>query len=261
MLLNATATPTASAVSTLPTASIAQSLPTNPTSTATPAVTHVTNSSSSSLKKFVYPGIVRYSGGNFEGGDHLLGIGRNISVDLEIYSDAAAEFPLKREDLLKGVTDLFQEYRFHTDLAPPYLPFFYIVIIALPIDRGFSVYVSGRLIEKVEVRNLQFDPSVTWQAITWERESFQVLSKEDVAKEVSATVNSIAKTFIDRVSFFESLPQQETPKSTYSPTDNNLKNRIQIKESVPKIPPHKPLPDDPKKKREALLQQLKTGKQ
>lgn len=206
------------------------------------------------LKNFVYPGIVRYTGGTVEGGDHLLGIGRNIGVDLEIYGDSG--FPLRREDLLQPVRELFKDYRFSLDQSPPYLPFFYIVVIILPVNKGFSVYVSGRLLEKVELRKLQFDSSITWQAITWEKESFQIVSVEDATKEVRDTVMEIAKYFIDRVSFFESLPQQEIPKQQkLDPSD--LKNKIHIKESNPKGKGYKPQPTDPKAKKEALLNSIK----
>lgn len=87
------------------------------------------------------------------------------------------------------------------------LPFFHVLIMINPIEKGYVVYIGTRLFESIDIKRAgaRLDEQTAFQAITWERQQLLISSKEDLTAQVNATVDELTNEFISRYKYFQNL--------------------------------------------------------
>lgn len=156
------------------------------------------------------PGIVALRDGKWLWSDHLLNIGSNISVKVELAFQETIKSSVTAEELEGEIAKIFQKEGitpFATPLAGmPDLPAFHLLILAYPIqDKGYAYSIAARLFEAVQLDRIRLDKSVTMLAITWERSSIHIVSKESFSKDLQESVKEVAVQFAERFNFFKKL--------------------------------------------------------
>lgn len=163
------------------------------------------NVSASSV--YTHPGIVVPQDGSWVGSDHLLNVPRNIEVVVEILKPENTTLPFDQEYLQKRVAEAFKK----KDLGPnseivsntPGIPFFNLLVVVYPIEKGFVALIDGRLMEAVDPLRVHLEKGTSFQAITWEKKTLIVAPSEDFKETVDKTVDEIVNTFFERFDFFE----------------------------------------------------------
>jgi hypothetical protein len=151
---------------------------------------------------YFHPGALIRLDGHWEGGDHLFNLPNNIGVFVEIIRPSEDKLKINESEIQKIVENIFLS----TGVTPttlstldqPPLPFFQIQILLYPISRGYAASCNGRLFESVNLRRINFDPGMAFQAITWEKQSLIVAPTETMTSQLEAEVSNIGQAFISR---------------------------------------------------------------
>ena len=161
---------------------------------------------------YPYPGIVALHEGKWIGSDHLYNLSNQIEIVVEIFKPEALEIPLTKEMLRERIVEIFKNAKIEpfTNAEPgqPPLPFFHMLIMITPIEKGFAVYCQGRLFEKIELKRVKLSEQTTYQAITWESSDLITTPTEKVAAQINSCVDEITGNFINRYQFFANLRNQ-----------------------------------------------------
>lgn len=161
---------------------------------------------------YTYPGLLAKIGNRWVGSDYLYDLHRNIGVVIEVVQSEGKEIPIDKAVLKEIVSEIFSG----ADLMPeamasattPPLPFFHILIFALPTDSGNVAFISGRLFEDALLARYGLDPLGTWQAISWEKQELLVASAFQFDEKLKSTVADIAKTFVERVEMYAKIKEE-----------------------------------------------------
>jgi hypothetical protein len=158
---------------------------------------------------YTHPGIVQLSGDRWEGSDHLLNLNGPINVIVEILKPKDKDIPLTVESIEKRVNEAFQKADIKTGVdlssATPGVPFFNVLIIAYPVEKGFAAVVEVRLMEVVNPYRIKLDKDTFFQAVTWEKKSLLVAPTNEFRETVDKTIDELVKTFIERDSYFKAV--------------------------------------------------------
>lgn len=159
------------------------------------------------LPTYFYPGLVRYSAVHqWVGSDYLYELPQNISVIVEIVVPPEFPFQIDTDAIRGNIESLFSASGIIPtslsigDLAP--LPFFHLIIYALPLKDSFVFSMSGRLFEQVKLDRLDYRLPGTWQAITWEKQELVMTPQSQFAVQLNETAKNIVDAFTDRVLYF-----------------------------------------------------------
>lgn len=159
-----------------------------------------------------FPGITAFQKGQWVGSDNLWNIASSIGVSVEIIKPLGKPLPIASDAIKARVSSLFDKAGISpvADGRPPRapLPFFHVLIMIYPIEKGYVASVSGRLFEAVTVPRYNADKSVTWQAITWEKQDFVISPGDLLVQQMDKTIDDITNSFIDRYKFFENIKFQ-----------------------------------------------------
>jgi hypothetical protein len=158
---------------------------------------------------YLNPGIIAFRDGRWIGSDHLYNLTNNIDVVVEFFTPTNVVLPLNKDEVKQTITGIFQKARLNVqpDAAEgkPPLPFFHMLIMAYPLDKGYVVYCEGRLFEQVQLDRVTLDEQTAMQAITWESQNLIISSKEDLKDQVMKSITEIATAFADRYRFYEDI--------------------------------------------------------
>lgn len=159
--------------------------------------------------EYLHPGILVNVKGRWEGSDHLLNISGNIGVFVTIVKPENEELNVTEEEIRKDVELIFNQNNIKPQIlvlsgsAP--LPVFQVELFVYPIERGYVAYCSGRLFESVVLDRFKMDPSMAFQAITWEKQHLIVSPKDQFIDQLTKTVQDIAETFGERYQAYEKI--------------------------------------------------------
>jgi hypothetical protein len=155
------------------------------------------------------PGIVAQRNGRWIGSDHLYNLTDRIEIVAEIFKPRNTELAITEEMIRSRVADIFREGGIkpmaEEKAGQPPLPFFHILVMVYPIDKGYVCYTEGRLFEKVNLDRIVLDEQTALQGITWESQNLILSPQAELKEQVSESVDEIAKTFVDRFQFYEDI--------------------------------------------------------
>ena len=155
------------------------------------------------------PGIVAQRGGRWVGSDHLYNLTENIDIVAEIFKPKNLELPITEEMIRSRVADIFK----NSDIVPmaeekpgqPPLPFFHVLVMIYPIEKGYVCYTEGRLFEQINIDRVVLDEQTALQGITWESQNLILAPEEKLVEQVNTSVDEIANTFAERFEFYEKI--------------------------------------------------------
>lgn len=160
---------------------------------------------------FFFPGIVQMREGEREGTDHLLKLGETIGVHVDFDAEGPQNLPITPKEIEERIAEQFKKARLiPTISATAPLPIFHFLIMALPLPKGYSLLITGRLFEKVELRGLTLPKEATWQAITWEKQILLLAPTDELKEEIQTAIDEITEQFTERVQFYRMLEQRPT---------------------------------------------------
>lgn len=152
------------------------------------------------------PGIIAFRNNKWVGSDHLYNLSNQINVSVEIFKPKHLVLPVTEAMIKLRMTDLFQKSNISpfasTDSGEPSLPFFHMLIMVYPIEKGYVAYCEGRLFEKVKLDRVRLDEQTYMQAITWDSENLVISPQDDFANQLYKSVDDIVTTFTDRFRFY-----------------------------------------------------------
>jgi hypothetical protein len=155
------------------------------------------------------PGIVAFRDGRWVGSDHLYNLTNKIDIVVEFFTPPNVVLPVTKEAVKTTITEIFKKARITppTDLLldKPPLPFFHMLIMVYPLEKGYVAYCEGRLFERIELNRVKPDEQTAMQGITWESQNLIIASKEDLANQVTKSVDEIATAFANRYRFYEDI--------------------------------------------------------
>jgi hypothetical protein len=155
------------------------------------------------------PGIVANRDGRWVGSDHLYNLTSKIDIVVEFFTPPNVVLPVTKEAIKTTITEIFKKARItppaEVSYDKPPLPFFHMLIMVYPIEKGYVAYCEGRLFEKIELERVKPDEQTAMQGITWESQNLIISSKEDLANQLIKSVEEIATAFADRYRFYEDI--------------------------------------------------------
>ena len=155
------------------------------------------------------PGIVANRDGRWVGSDHLYNLTNKIDIVVEFFTPPNVVLPVTKEAIKTTIADIFKKARIiaPTELSgnKPPLPFFHMLIMVHPIEKGYVAYCEGRLFEQIELDRVKPDEQTAMQGITWESQNLIISSKEDLANQLTKSVDEIATAFAERFRFYEDI--------------------------------------------------------
>lgn len=162
---------------------------------------------------YFHPGILVLRKGVWEGSDHLYNLSNNIGVYVSVIKPQELTLNFSSDDIKKQIEEIFQK----VDINPvskvaanqPALPSFEVEILIYPIERGFVASVSGNLFESVTLDRVKLDEDMTFQAITWAKQTLIVGPKNKFNEQLINAVTDIANSFADRFETYEKIKRQE----------------------------------------------------
>lgn len=160
---------------------------------------------------FTYPGVATFQNGQWVGSEHIYNLTPDLGVLVEVDTPAPQSQLIKGPTLVEKIEPIFKEVgifprtSFSGDTP---LPFFHVIILLNPIEKGYVVYIAGRLFEEVQNKRVNLPPGILWQAITWEKQELNVFPEEQIQEAIEKSVLSIAKAFADRFKFMPPPPPQ-----------------------------------------------------
>lgn len=151
---------------------------------------------------FASPGVVELRGNQWVGSEHLFNLSNSIGIYVEVVQPPGQTSEVT-ESLLKSlVSEVFSNgglssrTSFMSGKSP--LPFFHVLVMLQPIEKGFAVYCAGRLFEEVDVHRVHLRGNLTWQAITWEKQELLIFAEGQMKEQVSESIRKIATAFVER---------------------------------------------------------------
>lgn len=148
---------------------------------------------------YTSPGIASLRGGDWVGSEDLYNLTNNIGVHVELVAPKGLSV-ISEAALFEKVSEILKTVGLHPSLAMTGanpLPFFHVLIMLQPIDRGYVAYCAGRLFERIDLPRVHLKTGVIWQAITWEKQEIIVSSQEQIQMELMQTISNITTTFAE----------------------------------------------------------------
>lgn len=161
------------------------------------------------LNVYTHPGIVVSQDGKWVGSDHLLNLSNKIDVIVEILKPETTKLPFTEESLEQRIEAAFKKKDFETSAsrtsAMPHIPFFNVLLVIYPIEKGYVGLVDGRLMESIDPKRVKLEKNTDFQAITWEKKTLVVAPTDEFEGIINKTIDDILATFFERFEFFEKL--------------------------------------------------------
>lgn len=159
---------------------------------------------------YPHPGIIAISDPD-NGSDHLYNLAPYIGVEVEFDLDEAiaGKFPVSPEVVKSKVISLFNDVGIVPNPQPKPgeapLPYLHVLLMADPVEKGFAVFMSVRLLESVQLKRTLLSKDTAIQAITWEKESLSVLAEGQAGPLIIRTLEDLVSNFTKRYKYFHSI--------------------------------------------------------
>ncbi len=180
--------------------------PVNPTPPPRPVPIALPRPTPKNLSYF-HPGILVLEQGQWRGSDHLLNLGNQVAVYVEIVKPEGDKLAISQDTIQRNVQALFNSAGLNsvTLAGPdqPPLPAFQIKIFLYPVEQGYSAFCEGRLFESVILKRFNLDPGMAYEAITWQRQSLLVTPSDKAIELIDKQVNEITASFLEIFQFFD----------------------------------------------------------
>lgn len=155
---------------------------------------------------YFHPGLMIRREGEWEGNDNLLNISSDIGVNVQIIKPENENIKVNEAQIKSKVEAIFGKGKINpstiADVKGPPLPFYQIKLFIYPIDRGYAVFCEGRLFESVTLQRFKFDPSMAFQAVTWQRETLLVTPTDRLGDDIMKQVEDITTQFVEIYKYF-----------------------------------------------------------
>lgn len=161
---------------------------------------------------FTLPGIIGYKEGQWDGSDNLYNLSPNISVFIEIVAPEDKKFDLSDSDLQTVVQGVFAKSGINPAAlhipGDPSLPLFHVLIMLDSIDQFAVACCACRLFEAVDLKRVVLERGITYQAITWEKQTLLSGTRKDFNTLVTKTIEDLTSSFVQRYQYFQNLRNQ-----------------------------------------------------
>ncbi len=168
-----------------------------------------TSSLSGEGRFYPNPGMIANRDGKWIGSDHLYNLTSHIEVVVEFFKPQNVVLPINEAQIKSAIDEIFTKARLtpesNVEEGKPPLPFFHMLIMVYPLDKGYVAYCEGRLFEQVELQRVRLDEQTAMQAVTWESQNLIIASKDDVSSQIQKSVQEIATAFANRYRFYEDV--------------------------------------------------------
>ncbi len=158
---------------------------------------------------YTEPGIIGMRDGKWVGSDNLFNLSSELGVAIDIIAPEGKSIAFTKEDISASLMKVFEGSAItaHTTFSSKEAatPFFNVLLMVYPVPQGYVAFVSCRLFEEATLKRTDLAPGITWQVITWERETLIVSSSDDFKEAIQKTVNQLGAEFVERFKHFESL--------------------------------------------------------
>lgn len=155
---------------------------------------------------YFFPGLVVNRQGSWQGGDNLLNLSANVGVYLTISKPETMTIEVDQRKLKEICADIFEKAGINprTLVTPGNapLPFFNIQILIYPIHDGYVASLEGRLFEAVDIKRIELDSNMSFQAVTWQKSTLIVSPANKIQEQIKLSVESIAKSFTESYQAF-----------------------------------------------------------
>lgn len=151
---------------------------------------------------FSSPGIATLQNGIWVGRDNLLNLPTSeIGLYFEILSPPSEKILVTKKELHDKVVPILTSagltsYPLFSGESP--LPFFHVLIMLHPIEKGYVAYCTCRLFEAVQNARVVLQPDIFFQAITWERQEMIISPIDQLQEQVEKAVTAMTSTFADQ---------------------------------------------------------------
>ena len=155
-----------------------------------------------------HPGLIVHEGGGVVGTDHLYNLAPAFNIRAEVIASNEAQINISEGVIENLIAEEFKKEYISTqaEVVDGFaLPEFHMLVLISKIERGFVVFVEGRLFESVKLERVRLEAGTAFQAITWETQSLSVTPEEGAENDIRESVRAIAKLFVERYVYFEEL--------------------------------------------------------
>lgn len=158
------------------------------------------------------PGIVANRNGSWVGSDHLYNLTDKIDIVVEIFKPESVDIPITNGMIRERVAEIFKNGGITpiaevSEEGPP-LPFFHVLVMIYPLDKGYVAFCEGRLFEKVNIDRIRLDEQTLLQGITWESQNLILSPKRELESQLNKSIEDLAETFVERYNFYENIRKQ-----------------------------------------------------
>lgn len=161
---------------------------------------------------FTLPGIIGIRASGWVGSDNLYNVAPHISIYIEVATPEGQKLLVNEAQLKARVAGIFtkggiQPIALHAP-GDPSLPLFHVLIMSNQVEQCMTASVAARLFEAVTLKRAAFDPGITFQAITWEKQDLITAAQSDFYSLLEKTIDEFALDFVDRFKYFQNLKVQ-----------------------------------------------------
>lgn len=184
-----------------------------------PAAKHSSSLSQFAVKQqtmtsiYTAPGVATLQGGQWVGSEHLFNLSPDLGIYVEVVKPAEVNVEINTASIKDRIAAILRNSGFQprlslfADRSP--LPFFHILIMLNPIEKGFVAYCTGRLFEEVQLMRTHLKVGITWQAITWEKQELIIFPTEQLQEQIDKTMQVITTAFGDRYKSYQNMPKND----------------------------------------------------
>jgi len=162
---------------------------------------------------FPHTGVVALRNGTWVGSDDLYNISSNIAVSFELTLPEGKELKIDQLAIKNSIIEQLKKKGINTDVSgtsyQPPLPLFSIQVMVLPIEtgdeKGYTAFCGAYLYEPVTLKRVDLDKDVTYQAITWTKETMIATPGDPFKERLTKTIESLTTNFTERYQYFRNL--------------------------------------------------------
>lgn len=164
---------------------------------------------------YTHPGIIFKKDDVWVGTDYLYNVPKQIGLIVEVIVPSAENIKVSLNDISAKVVEAFKKYGIDAQISvppgPTGLPFFNVLIMIYPIEKGEVALVDGRLFEQIIAPRVNLGKDTALQGITWEKKTLIKSSKEDFQDFLNTAVIDVVNSYGERFKVYERL-KQDTEK-------------------------------------------------
>lgn len=148
---------------------------------------------------YTSPGVATLQGNQWVGAENLYHLSPDIGIVVEIIKPADLTITLSESMLKEKISGilrnsgLFPRVTLFKDKTP--LPFFHLILMVNPVEKGYFAYCSARLFEQVNVSRVFMKSDFIWQAITWEKQELLLFPTEQLQQQIDSVIQSLTMAF------------------------------------------------------------------